>query len=472
MMGGCRPIRSVKIVVIDDDPTGSQTVHGCPLLLRWDPDTLAAALRDPSPLLFVLSNSRALAPEGAAARVRQICRALAPALAAAVAEGTIDRWLVVSRGDSTLRSHFPLEVEVIAAELGPFDATLLVPAFLEGGRTTVHGVHRLHGRPVHESEFSRDRLLGFRSSYLPAWVEERSGGRIPAAAVARIDVAELDAAVAGGEGRRALVERLAAFEANRIVAVDAERPAHLAQLAAAVRQLAGAPGGRPRRFLLQSAAGLLPHLAQLPPPPLAGAQLAGLRRRDPAGTLLPGLVVVGSHVPLADAQLAALLEEPGCAGVEVQVEKVLRVLEGPLPDRMLRSLEQAWREGLERVLASGRTPVLFTSRGETPCSGAGERRRLGTVLAGITARLAAAQAPRLGYVLSKGGITSQTLLAEGLAVDRVQLQGQLLPGLSLVLAAQDRDGQAPLPVLTMPGNLGDGDTLRRAWRCMETPASA
>ena len=55
----------LKIVVIDDDPTGSQTVHGCPLLLRWDAETLAAGLAHPSPLLFVLANTRALAPAAA-----------------------------------------------------------------------------------------------------------------------------------------------------------------------------------------------------------------------------------------------------------------------------------------------------------------------------------------------------------------------------------------------------------------------
>ena len=87
-----------------------------------------------------------------------------------MAAGTISSWLVVSRGDSTLRGHFPLEVDVINEELGPFDATLLVPAFLEGGRTTVDGVHRLHGQPVHETALARDRLFGYISSDLPAWV--------------------------------------------------------------------------------------------------------------------------------------------------------------------------------------------------------------------------------------------------------------------------------------------------------------
>ena len=450
-----------KVVVIDDDPTGSQTVHSCPLLLRWDPGTLAEGLAHPSPLLFVLANTRALAPSEAEARTREICRALRPALAAAGAP-----WLVVSRGDSTLRGHFPLEVGVIAEELGPFDATLLAPAFLEGGRTTVDGVHRLHGRPVHESEFARDRLFGYRSSHLPDWVAEKSGGRIPAAAVARIGLAELEA---GGEGLR---RRLADLSGNAMVTVDAEQPRHLAALGAAVRELvaadAGERWGRPRRFLFQSAASLLNGLADLPPPPLTAPALAGLRRRDPTGARLPGLVLVGSHVPLADAQLARLLAEPGCGAVEIPAARVQRVLEGPLPDRLLASLEAEWRQALEAQLAAGRTPVLHTSRGEVLCRHPAERRTLGLALAAVMARLAASLAPRLGYLISKGGITSHTLLADGLELAAVELQGQLLPGLSLVRAPRGGvAGAAGLPVLTLPGNLGDGETLAAVWRQME-----
>jgi uncharacterized protein YgbK (DUF1537 family) len=457
--GARRAAAGLKVVVIDDDPTGSQTVHSCPLLLRWDAASLAAGLAHPSPLLFLLANTRALAPALAEARVREICRALRPALAALARP-----WLVVSRGDSTLRGHFPLEVEVIAAELGPFDATFLVPAFLEGGRTTVDGVHRLHGRPVHESEFARDRLFGYRSSHLPDWVAEKSGGRIPAAAVERIGLAELEA---GGEGLR---QRLAALSSNAMVAVDAEQPRQLAALGAAVRELvaadAGDRWGRPRRFLVQSAASLLNGVAELPPPPRDAAALAGLRRRGPDGAGLPGLVLVGSHVPLADAQLARLLAEPGCGAVEIPVARVQRVLEGPLPDRLLASLEAEWRAALEAVLAAGRTPVLHTSRGEVVCRHPAERRALGLALAGLMARLAASLAPQLGYLISKGGITSHTLLAEGLELAAVELQGQIAPGLSLVLAPLGAGG-AELPVITFPGNLGDAEGLVAAWRRME-----
>ena len=478
-----------KIVVFDDDPTGSQTVHSCPLLLRWDAASLRQGLADPSPLLFLLVNTRDLPPEQARARLTTLCRTLQPLLAEAGAAGTIDRWLVVSRGDSTLRGHFPLESEVISAELGPFAASFLVPAFLPGGRTTAAGVHLLHGEPVHRSAFAQDRLFGYGTSFLPAWVAEKTAGAIPAEAVQRIDRSELEAAVAeregfDGKGFQSLVGRLADLTGNPWLVVDGERPAQLAAFAAAVDQVsdpaaspvskgdgmaAAAPTPGPRRFLFQSAASLITALAELPPQPLSAAGLAALRRRSPPGVPLAGLVLVGSHVPLADAQLESLLAESACGGVELEVAKVARVLAGPLPDRLLPSLENAWLVRLQTVLARGQTPVLFTSRGELACSSPAERRALGEALAGLMARLAARLAPQLGYLISKGGITSQTLLADGLELAMLRLEGQLLPGLSLLrpAGAGVPGALAGLPLITFPGNLGDGQTLLESWRLME-----
>ncbi|MFM9089895.1 MAG: four-carbon acid sugar kinase family protein [Cyanobium sp.] len=474
----------MKIVVLDDDPTGSQTLHGCPLLLRWDEASLAEGLRQPSPFLFLLANTRALAPEEARLRVRQICAALLPALAVARAEGVIDGVLMVSRGDSTLRGHFPSEVEALAeglaAEEGPCDATFLVPAFLEGGRTTVDGVHRLAGQPVHETPFARDGLFPYTTSDLREWVEEKTAGRIPAREVEHLGWRELEAAAADDAGRLALRQRLEALSGNTIVVVDGERPEHLALFGALVRELAAPQVAgeeqRPRRGVVHSAASLLNGLAPLPPQPLAAAGLAALRRRGASGGPLGGLVMVGSHVPLADVQLERLLAEPSCRGVELAVAKVHRILEGPLPDRLLVSLEEAWTEALLEVLGAGQTAVFFTSRGELTCRHGEERRALGSALAGAMARVAARLAPFLGYVIAKGGITSHTLLAEGFGLGAVQLQGQLLPGLSLVLpSAASAAGTVPgglegLPILTFPGNLGDGETLLRAWQWMEGEA--
>ena len=114
-------------------------------------------------------------------------------------------------------------------------------------------------------------------------------------------------------------------------------------------------------------------------------------------------------------------------------------------------------------------PFLDGDFGNPSSIHAAGRRALGLVLAASMARVAAALAPRLGYVISKGGITTHTLLADGLALEQVELQGQLLPGLSMVLAAQTGAAGA-LPVLTFPGNLGDPGTLWEAWRWMEAQA--
>ena len=297
-------------------------------------------------------------------------------------------------------------------------------------------------------------------------MEEKSGGRWPAAAVGRIGRAELDAAAAGPDGRAALAARLAALAGGTLLAVDAERPEQLAALAAVLRSLADPAGGRPRRVLFQCAASLLNALADLPAALLPAGRAAALRRRDGTGAPRPGLVLVGSHVPLADAQLARLLEQPGCALVELPVARIHRLLEGPLPDQLLASLEADWLAQLRQVLAAGRTPVLASSRGELACRHAAERRALGLALAALMARLAAALAPDLGYLISKGGITSHTLLAEGLDLARVELEGQIAPGLSLVLTPENA-GVPGLPVVTFPGNLGDGEGLVAAWRLME-----
>jgi uncharacterized protein YgbK (DUF1537 family) len=185
---------------------------------------------------------------------------------------------------------------------------------------------------------------------------------------------------------------------------------------------------------------------------------------DGDGRPLPGLVLVGSHVPLADAQLHCLLQEPACGGVELPVAQVAQSLHDAEEQQSISTLQSCVLEQLRQQLQAGRTPVLYTSRGELACVSPGERRRLGLELAGLMARLVAALTPELGYVISKGGITTHTLLADGLGLAQVALQGQLMPGLSLVLAAD-------LPVITFPGNLGDVDTLMQSWQALREAQS-
>ncbi|BEV35529.1 four-carbon acid sugar kinase family protein [Synechococcus sp. M16CYN] len=446
----------MKIVVIDDDPTGSQTVHGCPLLLRWDVETVRRGLRHASPLLFLLADTRALKPSAAALRNREI----AANLDAALVEEGLSRSDVqlVSRGDSTLRGHGTLEPATLEGCFGPFAATLHVPAFLEGGRTTVGGVHLLHGEPVHTTPFAQDRLFGFTTSYLPAWLEQKSAGAIKAADVVKISCRELNQAIEGTLPQ--LIERLACLQGNVSVVVDIVHQSQLDVLADAVLALKGE-----RRFLFRSAASLLKALADLGPQPLDSIGLAQLRRRGSNGALLPGMVMVGSHVPLADHQLKRLLGESECTGLELPVRRVAHVLARGMPGPLLADLERVWQDQLNTLIQSGGTPVVFTSRDELTFASASVSRRFSCTLARLMGRLASAVAPDLGYLISKGGLTTQTLLAYGLGLEAVQLEGQFLPGLSLVRPSGG--AERTLPILTFPGNLGASDTLLEAWQRMQ-----
>jgi uncharacterized protein YgbK (DUF1537 family) len=416
---------NLKIIVFDDDPTGSQTVHGCSLLLDFSSSNLKAGLADSGPLLFLITNSRALAPAQVVELLTTICKRLKPLLA------ELDRpWLVVSRGDSTLRGHTPLEQELICNLLGPFHANLLVPAFPQGGRTTSAGQHLLHGEPVHLSPFARDRRFAYSSSDLGQWLEFKSGGRLNAARIKNLHAADSLAGLAAGEW----------------AVVDVQTPQDLDDLGKSLRQELFGAG---KRHFCQSAASLLNGLAQIPAIQFSLAQL--LPRQG------PGLVLVGSYVPLADQQLELLLAEPNCRGVEFPVDQWLA---NPATTPLELGLQ---RQQLRSIAAAGLTPVLFSSRGERQAISASQQNQLALAMA----ELALSLPPPLAYLIAKGGTTSFSLLRDGLGLERLRLLGQLLPGLSLLQAQPAHPIWGEMPIVTFPGNLGDPTSLKQCWQLLE-----
>jgi uncharacterized protein YgbK (DUF1537 family) len=114
-----------RVVVLDDDPTGVQTVHDIDVVTTWDVGDLAAALNRPEPFFYVLTNSRALTRTDAVALAAQLAERLATAQARTGV--TCD---VISRSDSTLRGHYPWELDPLAPFCGPTgpQGHLIVPA--------------------------------------------------------------------------------------------------------------------------------------------------------------------------------------------------------------------------------------------------------------------------------------------------------------------------------------------------------
>lgn len=432
--------KNPKIIVLDDDPTGSQTVHSCLLLMRWDVETLRAGLQDDSPIFFVLSNTRSLPPELAASVTKEVCSNLKLALKAE----EVNDFLIVSRSDSTLRGHYPIETDVIAAELGPFDAHFLVPAFFEGGRITRDSIHYLIidgvPTPVHETEFARDSVFGYHYSYLPKYVEEKTQGRIKADAVERFLLADI---------RAGSLEKLMKLSGNQCAVVDGETQADLNRFAEDV--LSGASQGK--RFLFRSAASILTALAALPPQAIAAENMASYVRSGK-----PGAVIVGSHVKKTTEQLEKLLQADGTVGIEVNVERLLD------ESNQSATLLTEILESTQTAHNAGKTPVVYTSRQELSFKDVKTRLDFGEKVSGLLMDIVRGLPSDIGFLISKGGITSNDVLSNGLALTSARLLGQILAGCSMVITPSDHPQFPNLPVVLFPGNVGDADALATVYR--------
>lgn len=449
----------LKIIVLDDDPTGSQTVHSCLLLMHWDVDTLRLGLHDDSPIFFVLTNTRALPAEKAASITREVCHNLKQAISTvegnegnaslSLEAGKKDGFLIVSRSDSTLRGHYPIESDVIAEELGPFDAHFLVPAFFEGGRITRDSVHYVMTddvtTPVHETEFARDSVFGYHHSYLPKYVEEKTQGRLSSESVERFLLADI---------RAGTLERLMKLSGNQCVVVDGETQADLNRFAQDV--LAAVNQGK--RFLFRSAASILTALAALPPQPIAPENMAQYVRGGK-----PGAVIVGSHVKKTTQQLEVLLQQEGTVGVEVDVSRLV--------DDVANESATLLTEVLDDVRAAHdalKTPVVYTSRKELTFKDVETRLQFGEKVSGLLMDIVRGLPSDIGFLISKGGITSNDVLSTGLELTSARLLGQILAGCSMVTTPSDHPQFPNLPVVLFPGNVGDADALAIVYKRLST----
>ncbi|MGC9128702.1 MAG: four-carbon acid sugar kinase family protein, partial [Acidithiobacillus sp.] len=234
---------------------------------------------------------------------------------------------------------------------------------------------------------------------------------------------------------------------NVCVVVDAEEPEDLAMFARAVRTAADAG----KRFLFRSAASLLTALADLPPQPVAAEAMGRYRRGDG-----PGVILVGSHVRKSSEQLEWLLREPDVVGIEIAVD---RTQGGERADYL-----EACRGRIHAVVAQGMDPVIFTSREERRFADRHERLAFGAGVSAFLMELVQTLPENIGFLISKGGITSNDTLSCGLGLATARVVGQILPGCSVLLCPDDHPRYPRLPVVIFPGNVGDAQSLVQARR--------
>ena len=434
----------IKIVVLDDDPTGTQTVHGVNVYTDWEEATLKQAFEDDGAMFFVLTNSRSFPHDQTVEVHKEIGRRIRR-----VAERTHRRALVVSRGDSTLRGHYPAETEALCEDLGGgFDGEFIMPFFPESGRFTRGNVHYVQTGdrlvPAGETEFAKDKTFGYRASHLGEWVEEKTNGRYRAADCLYIPV--------GADQQTDLDTLLQAHDFQKII-VNAMTYRDVETLVAALWQ-AIAQG---KRYLYRTAAAFPKVLGGVSDQPLLGKSDV-CRSGDRNG----GLIVVGSHVQKTTQQLQALRDAlPDLAYYEFDARQAMR------PERAEEMTARALAFA-QAAVDAGRTAVIYTSRKRVDLEGVSADEqlmasvRVSRALTAIPARLQT----RPRYLIAKGGITSSDVATEALRIRRATVLGQIAAGVPVWKTGAE-SLFPDLSYIIFPGNVGNENTLCDVVRMLE-----
>ena len=398
-----------KMVVLDDDPTGIQTVHGCLLITQWDEESIRLGFSDSQPFFYILTNTRAMTRDEAARVTREAMEAVVK-----VNEGYGYRLIVVSRSDSCLRGHFPLETDVMRQCLVSHgytvaDKTPFCPAFIEAGRVTIDGIHYLKedsGRliPVSETEFARDNVFAYHTSVLTEYIKEKG---------ANPDDYEIINAQSYDE-LRAFATSIFNFQFSIFNSIVIRSSSSLPK---AISGIADQP-------LLDK--GILPpHTAPLPP-----------------------LFVIGSHVQKTTRQLECLLQAEGTCGIEVDVQRILDDADA----LMLETLDT-----IKQVVDNYLTPVLYTSRQEIRLTDADQRQYLGQQVSDFLVACVRRLPYTPSYLVGKGGITSHDILTKGLGIKSARVLGQIVNSVPCVMTPSG------FPYIIFPGNVGNDNSLREVY---------
>lgn len=418
----------MKTIVLDDDPTGTQSASGVTVLLESNADLLTEVLRD-NDSVYVQTNSRAIDEDAAVALVRSV---RADGIEAGKRLGANVRFVL--RGDSTLRGHVFAESDAFASDAPSADAStpgataadsimIFVPAFPAGGRTTVDGVHLVSidgvAVPADETEYAADPVFGFTHGRLVDYVREKSGRRgvhVP-----------LDAVRGGG-----LTAVLRDADAGDVILPDVVDDNDIQAIATAITdaQQAG------RNIVVRCAAPLAAALA--------GVTSSGLLARPLVQHPQRTLLVCGSHTIGATRQLEPVIAtwgEPALIDTSAALQNSSRAG----ADAAAAASNQLDARGLailtsERVRSTEHNTLEHGSRIMEALTAA-VRTVIGTV----------------DVVIAKGGITSADVARVGIGARSARVLGQVLAGIS-VWDLTAADGHRVLYVV-VPGNVGGPDTL-------------
>jgi uncharacterized protein YgbK (DUF1537 family) len=424
------------IVVLDDDPTGTQTSYDVVVLTAWTVSLLAEELRKKPSILFILTNSRSMPEQAAVQLTLEIGRNLKQAVQESGRE-----IIPISRSDSTLRGHFPAEVDALASSLDMENAVwILLPAFIEGGRYTIADIHYIKEQqeliPVANTPFARDKVFGYAHSNLKAWVEEKTKGRIKADQVVSFSLEDIRL---GGPTR--IHEKLLTCHPGQVCIVNACSGRDLEVFAMGVL-LASTSG---KSFLYRTSATFVPIRAGIAPGKIFHPEKQQVN--SPHGSL----VMVGSHVPKTTSQLEYLLAQKTHESLEINVHKLLYSPEN-------KAYAHSFIQQTDQWLASGKDVILYTSRLLEVGTDAESNLQINKIVSAFLVSLVQGLKVRPAFIIAKGGITSSDLATQGLRAVKALILGQVIPGVP-VWQLDEKSKFPQMMYVVFPGNVGDHTAL-------------
>lgn len=435
-----------KIIVLDDDPTGVQTVHDVSVYTDWSPESLREGFAETSKLFFILTNSRGFTVEETTRAHREIIHNVIQA-----SRESGRAFLILSRGDSTLRGHYPLETQLLRegleAELGiTVDGEILCPYFREGGRFTLGDTHYVrYGEtlvPAAQTEFALDATFGYAHSDLKEYIAEKTGGAYPAKDVVSIPLEALRAM----EIDRVEALLMGVHGYGKVIVNACDDTDVKVFCIALYRALA-----KGKHFCYRTAAAFVKALGNISDRPLLTR--AEMVTQDAAEG---GIVVVGSHTQKTTAQMQELLTLDGVVGLELNSDLVLQ------PGALDAEAQTVTRQ-CEALIAQGKTPVVYTRRTlltvaeDTPEAALVRSVKISGALQSVVGQLRVTPA----FIVAKGGITSSDVGTKALRVRRATVLGQIRPGIP-VWKTGDGSLFPGKAYVIFPGNVGEVTTLREA----------
>lgn len=430
-----------KIIVLDDDPTGIQTVHNVFVYTDWSYETIKKAFEEKENMLFILTNSRSFTRE----KTYNVHKEIAENISKVYLE-TKKEFIIISRGDSTLRGHYPLETETLREVITQntkieYNGEIISPFFKEGGRFTIDDIHYvLYGNnliPAAETEFAKDKSFGYNSSNLREWCLEKTNIDNSVS----ISIKELRSF-----DKESIKNKLLNAKNFQKIIVNAIDYIDLKAFAAVFIEVLN----EKNEYIFRSAASMVKVLGNIKTKSL-------LTKKDiiDDDNKNGGLIIIGSHVKKTTIQLEKLKEiKRNIKFIEFNQHRVFE--DNGLDDEVKKTIEL-----VEDNIKQGITAAVYTRRDriDLPDNNPDKQLEMSVKISDAITKIVSQLQIKPSFIISKGGITSSDIGTKGLMAKKSLVLGQIENAVPVWLTGDEAKFKN-MPYIIFPGNVGNDDTLK------------